>query len=163
MAVRNKPFSRQIGRNDHFQRSWGPTLGNRFASEVMGTGKGDSPPGAQPRARHSAHPRRVYPFIQHCSMQGRFRLAALAFLGLTALYYFTRTKSMTSNAEQPQLVKEDTTPQQQEQQNPEPAPRPAPSGLRPPIPFLSPDDLVRAQGKPGGGRITLPVQPPVDS
>ena len=70
---------------------------------------------------------------------------------------------MASNAEQPQVVKEDTTPQQQEQQTPEPAPKAASSGLRPLIPFPNRDDLARAQGKPGGGRITQPVEPLADS
>jgi hypothetical protein len=70
---------------------------------------------------------------------------------------------MASNAEQAQVVKEDTTPQQQEQQSPEPAPRDASSRPRPLIPFPNRDDLARAQGKPGGGRIKQPVEPPVDS
>lgn len=40
-AVRNKALSRKIGRRDHFQCSWGPTLGECSASRVMGTGNGD--------------------------------------------------------------------------------------------------------------------------
>lgn len=70
---------------------------------------------------------------------------------------------MSSNAEQPQVVLEGTTPQQQEQQTPQPPPSAASGRPRHPIPFPNRDDLSKAQGKPGGGRITQPVEPPVDS
>jgi len=100
-------------------------------------------------------------------MQSRFGLAALTLLALTptAFFYFTRTTrtraaSMASNAEQPQVVQEDTVPQQK---TPVPAPGAASTGLRPPFPFPNRDDLAKAQAKSGGGRIKLPVEPPVDS
>lgn len=103
------------------------------------------------------------PCTPYYNMQSRFGFAALALFGATAFFYLTRTKSMASNAERSQVAQEDTTPQQQELQNPEPAPRTASNALPLPVPFLSRDDLAKAQGKPGGGRITLPVQPPVNS
>ena len=96
-------------------------------------------------------------------MQSRFGFAALALFGATAFFAFTRTMSTPSNTERPQVVQEHTTPQQRESQNPEPAPRTVSNGLPLPLPFLTGDDLAKAQGKPGGGRITQPVVPPVDS
>ena len=96
-------------------------------------------------------------------MQRRLGFAALALFGATAFFYFTRTKSMASNAGRPQVAQEDTIPQLRELQNPEPAPRTMSNGLPLPLPFLNRDDLAKAQGKPGGGRIKQPVEPPVDS
>ena len=96
-------------------------------------------------------------------MQNRFGLVALIILVATAFFRFNRTEYMSSNTEQPQVVQEDTTPQQQEQTKPELASKVASSGPRLPIPLPNPEDLVKAQGKPGRTRITQPVEPPVES
>jgi hypothetical protein len=97
-------------------------------------------------------------------MPSRLGLAAITLFVVT-IFFFTRTKPMSSNAEQPQVVQEDTTPQQLEQQKhePEPASRNALSGLRFLIPFPNQEDLAKARGRPGGSRIGRPVEPPVDA
>jgi len=95
-------------------------------------------------------------------MQDRFRFVALILLVVaTPFFRFNRTEYMSSNPEQPQVVQEDTTPQQQEQKKPEQASKVATSGPRLPIPLPNLEDLVKAQ--PGRARIGRPVEPPVDS
>ena len=96
-------------------------------------------------------------------MHSRLGLPTLILLGATAFFLFSRTNNMSSNPEQPDVVQEGATPQQQEQQKPELAPRVASSGPRSPLPLLTREDLVKAQENTGGRRIGRPVEPPVDS
>lgn len=94
-------------------------------------------------------------------MQNQSEFVTVILILAATTFFLSRTKYMSS--EQPQVVQEDTTPQQQEPKKPELASRVASSGLRLPIPLPNLEDLVKAQGKPGGGRIGRPVEPPIDS